>query len=245
MKSATLTHSVGLLLTALIGSTLATYTVSGAGSLIIASFGVTIAARLYSYYIRRRYLLYVYGGLLVLVPGSVSVRGFIGIWAGDSAAATEFTLLMLTNCICLALGVFLGMIPRKRWMIWRRQKFRECVSFISQICCSAFDRVKAGITSFCQTHLHILLPQRDVDNSRAERQPSLDALEISVIEGDHSDHNHSPIHSASRPTPFSDIQHDRRRRTISSDEIVREEDPELGETKENLPSHSLLNNSFD
>jgi hypothetical protein len=118
---------------------MSTYTISGSGSLIIASFCVTISSRLYSYYIRRRYLLYIYGGLLVLVPGSVSVRGFIGIWSGDNASALEFTLLMLTNCICLAMGVFLGQIPRKRWVLWRRQKLMDCCrslyGFFPTVCC--------------------------------------------------------------------------------------------------------------
>jgi uncharacterized membrane protein YjjB (DUF3815 family) len=134
-------HSVsGLLFTSSIGYVMSTYTLPGSGSLIIAAFCVTIASRLYSYYIRRRYFLYIYAGLLVLVPGSVSVRGFIGIWSGDNASAIQFTLLMLTNCICLAMGVFLGMIPRKRWILWRRQKLTECCHslygyFLFLCCC--------------------------------------------------------------------------------------------------------------
>jgi hypothetical protein len=180
---------------------MSTYTISGSGSLIIASFCVTISSRLYSYYIRRRYLLYIYGGLLVLVPGSVSVRGFIGIWSGDNASALEFTLLMLTNCICLAMGVFLGQIPRKRWILWRRQKLMDCCrslyGFFLAVCCCrccsslGCERTHCGclksskLPFFALSHTHVSL-----NDHRDETTTSADAATTST-----SGHRHYSVDS--------------------------------------------------
>jgi uncharacterized membrane protein YjjB (DUF3815 family) len=175
----------GLLLTALVGYVLAVYTIPGTGSLIIASFGVTIAARLYSYYIRRRYLLYIYGGLLVLVPGSISVRGFIGIWSGDHAAAVQFTLLMLANCICLAIGVFIGLLPRKKWMLWRRRKIRESLSWIWNRIATLWMRLCDCCSTLIPTNTHHFLSEGNDHHSsyvpRQKRSSSIDEIEISVI----------------------------------------------------------------
>lgn len=119
-----------MLLTSCVGFFLAYFTLNNTVVYILAAFGSTIVARLYSYFTSQRSLLYIYSGLLVLVPGSMSVKGFINIWSGDTITAIQFTLLMLMNCICLAIGVFLGQIPRKKWMKWRREKIRNAARSI-------------------------------------------------------------------------------------------------------------------
>jgi uncharacterized membrane protein YjjB (DUF3815 family) len=244
----------GILLTSLVGFLLASYTIVGSTSLILAAFGVTITARLYSYWIRRRYLLYIYGGLLVLVPGSVSVKGFIGIWSGDHASAIEFTLLMLINCICLAVGVFLGLLPRKKWMLWRQQKLREFLCWVCNTLCGLGVRLydcgiglQRLVLSVNQTAHHFLVDGNDhhsdsclsaVTGSRQHRSSSIDQIEVTVISPEPSSHTPPPLVSL---TELND-------QTLSEEENLtpRPPDVESGRSRfSSTDSETLLQKSSD
>ncbi len=84
----------------------------------LAAIAVTAMARLYSRCVKnQRPLVYIITGLLVLVPGSVGVKGMSDIWGGDSQSGLEFTFKMLLIGVCLSIGVFVSLIPRKNWLI--------------------------------------------------------------------------------------------------------------------------------
>jgi uncharacterized membrane protein YjjP (DUF1212 family) len=76
----------------------------------IAAVCITAAARLYSYYMNVRPLVYIIAGLLVLVPGGVAVRGMSSIWQ-DASTGLEFTTKMLLIGVSLAIGVFVSLLP--------------------------------------------------------------------------------------------------------------------------------------
>jgi uncharacterized membrane protein YjjB (DUF3815 family) len=82
---------------------------------LMAAACCTIAARLYSHFMgRQRPMVYIFVGILVLVPGSVGVRGATGMW-GDNNSSMEFTNKMVEISVCIALGVFLALVPHKKW----------------------------------------------------------------------------------------------------------------------------------
>jgi uncharacterized membrane protein YjjB (DUF3815 family) len=111
----------GMMLTASIGfltSYITTNSGAGPSSSFIAAMMVTISARLYAYFDgNQRPFTYIVAGLLVLVPGSVAVRGMSNMWSGNSQAGFEFTFRMLLIAVCLAIGVFIALIPSKKWFI--------------------------------------------------------------------------------------------------------------------------------
>lgn len=84
---------------------------------LIAALCATATARLFAYYTKQRPLVYIIGGLLVLVPGGVGVRGMSQMWSGNSSTGMEFTFKMLMIGVSLAIGVFVALIPRKQWLI--------------------------------------------------------------------------------------------------------------------------------
>ena len=59
-------------------------------------------------------------GLTVLVPGGIGVRGMSDMWSGDFESGLEFTFQMVLVSICLAIGIFLALLPRKSWCCKRR-----------------------------------------------------------------------------------------------------------------------------
>jgi uncharacterized membrane protein YjjP (DUF1212 family) len=83
---------------------------------VVAALIVTIAARLYAHYTRKRPLVYIIGGLLILVPGGVGVRGMSDVWSGNVQSGLDFTFRMVLIGVCLATGVFLALLPRRSWI---------------------------------------------------------------------------------------------------------------------------------
>jgi uncharacterized membrane protein YjjP (DUF1212 family) len=80
---------------------------------------VTMAARLYAWaHGDERPLIYIIGGLLVLVPGGVGVgvRGsFTTVFQGNPNTGIAFTFNMIMIAITLAIGVFVSLIPTLKW----------------------------------------------------------------------------------------------------------------------------------
>ena len=77
---------------------------------------VTLTARLYGQIYNKRPLVYIIGGLLILVPGGMGVRGMSDVWSGNMQSGLEFTFRMVLIGVCLATGVFLALLPRKSWI---------------------------------------------------------------------------------------------------------------------------------
>lgn len=92
---------------------------------LVSAFVVTVTARIYSSVKKRRSLVYIIAGLLVLVPGGVGVKGMSKIWSEDSEntdTAMEFTFEMIMIGVCLAIGVFVALMPRRNWLIVKRKR---------------------------------------------------------------------------------------------------------------------------
>jgi uncharacterized membrane protein YjjB (DUF3815 family) len=83
---------------------------------VVAAFIVTVAARLYGHYTHKRPLVYIIGGLLILVPGGIGVRGMSDVWSGNMQSGLDFTFRMVLIGVCLATGVFLALLPRRSWI---------------------------------------------------------------------------------------------------------------------------------
>lgn len=83
----------------------------------LCAISVTMAARLYAWaHGDERPLIYIIGGLLVLVPGGVGVRGsFATVLQGNPNTGIAFTFNMLMIAITLAIGVFVSLIPTLKW----------------------------------------------------------------------------------------------------------------------------------
>lgn len=80
---------------------------------------MTSVARLYCFlYKGTRAMVYITMGLLVLVPGGMAVKGMSNMWSADTStgqSGMEFTFKMLLVGVCLAVGVFIAMVPTHRW----------------------------------------------------------------------------------------------------------------------------------
>lgn len=89
----------------------------------LAAIAMTFAARLYAYYNNEeRPLVYIIVGLFMLVPGGVGVKGMSNMWSGDIVSGMTFTFQMLLVGVCLAIGVFMALVPRKHCIRYRYNK---------------------------------------------------------------------------------------------------------------------------
>lgn len=86
----------------------------------LAAISMTFAARFYAFYNNEeRPLVYIIVGLFMLVPGGVGVKGMSNMWSGDIVSGMTFTFQMLLVGVCLAIGVFMALIPRKHCIRYR------------------------------------------------------------------------------------------------------------------------------
>lgn len=115
-------HLPGMVLVASAGqgvSFLLTYNSSGSDTMAVPLVGgivVTLVARVYAHFAgNQRPLIYIISGLLVLVPGGIGVKGMSNVWSGDVTTGLEFTFKMVMIGVCLSIGVFLSLLPRKNW----------------------------------------------------------------------------------------------------------------------------------
>lgn len=76
---------------------------------------VTAVARIYGHFRNQRPLVYIISGLLVLVPGGVGVRGMSSMWT-NAQSGLEFTTKMLVIGVCLAICVFISLVPSTKWL---------------------------------------------------------------------------------------------------------------------------------
>lgn len=87
---------------------------------LIGSLVVTAVARLYAHYSfdHHRPLIYIIAGLLILVPGGLSVQSMASVWSGEAGLQTGFdlTFKVLMVGISLAIGVFLALLPNRSWL---------------------------------------------------------------------------------------------------------------------------------
>ena len=110
---------IGLLLSSCVGDytafVLSDWGINSDAIPFLAAIAVTLASRLFAYFnFKERPLVYIINGLLVLVPGGVGVRGMSSMWT-DAQSGLEFTTRMLLIGVCLAMGVFVALIPSKKW----------------------------------------------------------------------------------------------------------------------------------
>lgn len=102
-----------------------TYDTAGSDTMgvpLIGGIVVTAMARVYAHFGGNlRPLIYIISGLLVLVPGGLGVKGMSNVWSGDVSTGLEFTFSMVMIGVCLAIGVFLSLLPRKSWLIALRK----------------------------------------------------------------------------------------------------------------------------
>ena len=83
----------------------------------ICAIMITATARLYTYWEgSKRPMVYIVSGLLVLVPGGVAVRGMSNMWS-NAQTGLAFTCQMLLIGVSLAIGIFISLLPSKKWMI--------------------------------------------------------------------------------------------------------------------------------
>jgi uncharacterized membrane protein YjjB (DUF3815 family) len=86
----------------------------------LAAIMVTFAARLFAYFNNQeRPLVYIIVGLFMLVPGGVAVKGMSSMWSGDVLSGMAFTFQMMLIGVCLAIGVFLALLPRKHCLKYK------------------------------------------------------------------------------------------------------------------------------
>lgn len=86
----------------------------------IAAMAVTVVGRVYAYLDgNQRPFTYMMTGLLVLVPGSVGVRGMSDMWSGDSQMGMEVTFRMLLIAVSLSMGHFLALVPSQKWLLFK------------------------------------------------------------------------------------------------------------------------------
>ena len=85
---------------------------------LVAAMVVTAAARLYCFYSsgNQRPLIFIISGLLILVPGGISLKSMSNMWSGNVQSGFALTLNMLMIGVCLAIGVFLATLPGKKWL---------------------------------------------------------------------------------------------------------------------------------
>lgn len=83
---------------------------------VVAACVATVAARLYGHFTHKRPLVYIIGGLLILVPGGIGVRGMSDLWSGNTQSGLDFTFRMVLIGVCLATGIFLALLPRRSWI---------------------------------------------------------------------------------------------------------------------------------
>ena len=107
-------------------SYLLTYNTSGSDTMAVPLIGgivVTLIARIYAHFAGNlRPLIYIISGLMILVPGGIGVKGMSNVWSGDVTTGLEFTFKMVMIGVCLAIGVFLALLPRKSWIRSIRNK---------------------------------------------------------------------------------------------------------------------------
>lgn len=82
---------------------------------LIAAISVTVFARLFAQLRKQRPYVYILAGLMVLVPGAVGVKGMSNMWSGNVSTGMDFTFRMIMVGVSLSLGVFVALVPRKRW----------------------------------------------------------------------------------------------------------------------------------
>eukprot|EP00808_Paulinella_micropora_P000830 g34817.t1 len=91
---------------------------------LVAALGMGLTARAYGRMIKHRPIIYVIGGTLVLVPGSVGVRGITAAMSGDGeVGGMELTFTMFVVGLCIGIGVFLARLPRKNWRLYGQHSF--------------------------------------------------------------------------------------------------------------------------
>lgn len=96
---------------------------SVAGTPFVAAVVATAVARIFAYFEgNKRPGVYIVGGLIMLVPGSVGVRGMFDMMSGDSHSGLSFTFKMLSIAVSLSIGVFVSSIPSKKWLPIRVQR---------------------------------------------------------------------------------------------------------------------------
>jgi uncharacterized membrane protein YjjB (DUF3815 family) len=114
----------GMLLVAVSGHfanfLMATFNASPNVTPLIGSLVVTAVARLYAHYSfdHHRPLIYIIAGLLILVPGGLSVQSMASVWSGEAGVQTGFdlTFKVLMMGISLAIGLFLALLPSRSWL---------------------------------------------------------------------------------------------------------------------------------
>ena len=93
-------------------SAMTSYSIAESVSCVFAAAVVTLMSRILGRITGHNYIIYLSTGILVLVPGSIGVRGMSEMWSGDMNGGIIFTFKMCLVGVSLAMGVFAALIPR-------------------------------------------------------------------------------------------------------------------------------------
>ena len=86
------------------------------GLALIGALIATGVARVYTGQVRSRPLVYIVSSLILLVPVSIGKKGMSSVYSSNADIPIAFTSLMLMIGICLAIGVFVALLPKKEWV---------------------------------------------------------------------------------------------------------------------------------
>eukprot|EP00842_Homolaphlyctis_polyrhiza_P002952 jgi/Hompol1/3658/HPOL_003311-RA len=75
---------------------------------IVAAFAVGVIANTYSRFTRDVAIAPILGGILLMVPGSLGVRGSLGFFAQDNLDGTTISVKMLMISVSLSIGLFVA-----------------------------------------------------------------------------------------------------------------------------------------
>jgi uncharacterized membrane protein YjjP (DUF1212 family) len=75
---------------------------------IVSAFVLGIVGNLYGKFTRKAAIIPLLGGIIMLVPGSIGVKGLLYIFNNNSAQGSTFALNMVVISLCITAGLFLS-----------------------------------------------------------------------------------------------------------------------------------------
>jgi len=72
------------------------------------SFVVGLSANLYSRFTHKPAVVYLLGGVMLLLPGSVGVKGVTAMMSDDVISGIQFTFQMFVTAMCITIGQFIA-----------------------------------------------------------------------------------------------------------------------------------------
>ncbi|KAG0020574.1 hypothetical protein BGZ81_009289 [Podila clonocystis] len=113
---------IGMTLVSSVGFTVAYFMTAGPQvTATIAAFAVGLAGQMYGRVTGKLSYVPLLSGVLLLVPGSVGVRGVLALIGSDPSQGFNFALVMVNTSVAITLGVFCSALV---WYpFWRKSTF--------------------------------------------------------------------------------------------------------------------------